>query len=50
MNSKKKIKSIPPFECIENGCKERSEKCKNCRWSHCVWFYPNTNDDTEFEN
>lgn len=41
MNSDKNkhIKSIPPFECVVNGCKERSEKCNNCRWCNCIWFY-----------
>ena len=34
----KKMRPIPPFECLDNGCKERSAKCFYCRYSCCTWF------------
>ena len=43
--SAKRIKSIPPFECLENGCRERSEKCNDCQWQYCLWFYPQTDSE-----
>jgi len=44
---KKKLRAIPPFECVENGCKERSKKCFDCRYFHCTWFYVPINDKKE---
>ena len=38
MNNKDKYIIVPPFECVENGCKERSEKCNNCPYCYCTWF------------
>ncbi len=39
-NEKKKNETllVPPFECVENGCKERSKKCHDCRYGSCTWF------------
>ncbi len=47
MNEHKKMRPIPPAECVENGCKERSEKCKNCHWWRCTWFYVPVNENEE---
>ena len=44
---KKNLRAIPPFECVENGCKERSKKCFDCRYFHCTWFYVPINDKKE---
>ncbi len=30
---------IPPVECLENGCKKRSEKCFDCPHFGRLWFY-----------
>ena len=29
---------IPPAECLENGCKQKSEKCHNCAYNYYPWF------------
>ena len=47
MQSNKNITVIPPFECLENGCRERSEKCKKCRYKRCTWFYVPKNEESE---
>ncbi len=33
---------IPPVECLDNGCTERSEKCNNCCYNMCPWFVAET--------
>ena len=44
MNDTKCI-AIPPVECLENGCRERSERCMKCANAHCIWFYAPVNDN-----
>ncbi len=47
MSDKGKMLAIPPCECVENGCKERSEKCMHCPWSRCTWFYAPIKEEKE---
>ena len=48
MNKNKDYYVVPPAECTEKGCKVRSDKCKNCHWNHCTWFYvPKTKNNEQ---